>query len=1790
MRTRNRNRKKQIHRTKKHKQKGGALTPAEAKTIKEYTDLVVSILGVKSPFKNIWRTSVYEYIFNRDYRDVVPGPPNDPKNDPTAQTKAKVSQVQFRLFCWIKDNMPNAVVKMPKGTIFCRTVTRTDLNQLNVLQLQNKKGTLTPKPGTYSNTSIMANVNVQVALPIDSVMFLKTNKDLYYLNLIPFLHLMGMQYKDRLGYIPYGDVSSMDLPREGISANGMEWATSFALNKLGLNGVIQMDYVENIYDSTVTPNPFFFRPSRTVGANGRSNPPTIGTRFTEFKKYAKDYNTKQFFEADSPPYGVCNYFPEFATYNYEDMVNWDIMDLEEEANLFNAATAQEQASWPNNINMFIRSINAHPQGQTIADVLTPYKLIKPNYLTDIDNFSSPAQWTKTLPDGSNPTQMTDAERLKKFKTKKEVVFKTFRLAKKKPPVLYSLDLYNLDVFQLFGVNLSNLNHIVFQQNPGMTDLSAEVFRIIDSTKATHQLNLHLAIGPYHNSMAELPKDIELLKNFKGHFCDMKDECATGEPCCKLDVIPKCEEGNGDFMKVKADATNNFYYNKDFNLFVANMTRELIHMMLHEKNEYTDRLGRVLMRIIVKHINLKGLIKNIARDVHIQNGDVSSEDDGIDSLAMTLLGHNQSDKKDRFMDSKQERQVALTAKRIREYLTAALNGNAKMQSYTAEMTAMAAADTKKDKTDRNALFSELEMLEMLNGDGDTVGIPIDFSLLTLFCNIYLKGGTSFKFLLNHEIAKEEDRAIKEHMINRLDGWKNATSKIEEKLGAPSDYDCNCVINPYLGEKDYITISDILNFNLTQYMCSTLYSQISSRFHIGTGDSLALQKLLMSNPLNLNLHIEIDITQPCPTAARVDGENYERVADEFDLDAIYLNPTVAETSLAFYSKGPMLWITDDDDQAVTQFDLHRLMLNAPLVQICESKDNKLGLGTRVIDGKTCYVTYSSAYVAVELIDVSVVNWGGLEKVQKWQDSVDGLMSDSLYTLYERVKYKNFDGQITNVYPFYGFYEVTYTDTTIQPPNNNKLVQEEVPWAEISKKRLSFSPTLGIYQGAGIKLTDINSNSVYAILKNGTVVNLPNNTNTFSASDRYGVDDIVLYPEPDPANPAQQKLHLYQIVGLESDTVVQAKKYSIAESRFELVYNLQSQYIKFIGWSMGIQMYQFKNSVHDLMVTLQDTIKGGRMAKVLKRQRRLALLSQLYYTFVHIPTSFTKMTDDGPLSILRFDGYELEYTLDPENSMKFLKEFYNMKINRFDAISILPVDTWGRIYTLILACITLHRDKVRGFSDIKLGNYSKWRDFVNNAMVSLESNLRSIFMDTSSVFKSPPIGDNKWTPAEKKALEVYFINILTQMISIMYDSNVLGPLFSTYAMQMLMTHLINDVYTISLGKNMSNNVSVLNGLNERLQTYQRDIAKLGETVINRLKVIKGTDIWMTQQQSNVEKVMMSCFEHGCDVGNIRLVLKFDSAKSIYRAILGKNGKFDITHMDIASNEKKVKDVLAELPEKSPIDMYFDGTKLYCMVLDYSFDTTLKSLMPNATDVKPGQWRFPSPIYCTSMIPGFEDTLNEVSFKHYLLTCNEITMVPPAEHMTIIDLAASLSAAYGSDFVPPPFIYTFPNIVRQIPGFHFTLSVYNNYKEQHLMKKQMAKSTNINELKMYIDQIFDSTTQYIDKEMIEQLQLKDQELQKLTADNAQMLSQLHSMASTSSGDVKAYSLGLVNALGAYFNIVQQGIDSAIQRGAFQVADTRSVFSLTPNPPAYVIDLNGLRSGINNVLSQLSIAQQHLT
>ena len=69
------------------------------------------------------------------------------------------------------------------------------------------------------------------------------------------------------------------------------------------------------------------------------------------------------------------------------------------------------------------------------------------------------------------------------------------------------------------------------------------------------------------------------------------------------------------------------------------------------------------------------------------------------------------------------------------------------------------------------------------------------------------------------------------------------------------------------------------------------------------------------------------------------------------------------------------------------------------------------------------------AVELIDVSVVNWGGIEKFSKWHDSeISNLRADYLFNLDQEVFYIGNGGQvkaiITNVYSVPYYYDIVRT----------------------------------------------------------------------------------------------------------------------------------------------------------------------------------------------------------------------------------------------------------------------------------------------------------------------------------------------------------------------------------------------------------------------------------------------------------------------------------------------------------------------------------------------------------------------------------------------------------------------------------------------------------------------------------------------------------------------------------------------------------------------------------------------
>ena len=128
--------------------------------------------------------------------------------------------------------------------------------------------------------------------------------------------------------------------------------------------------------------------------------------------------------------------------------------------------------------------------------------------------------------------------------------------------------------------------------------------------------------------------------------------------------------------------------------------------------------------------------------------------------------------------------------------------------------------------------------------------------------------------------------------------------------------------------------------------------------------------------------------------------------------------------------MLWITSKLLDEGTEFDLHRLMIQIPAKSIWVKdeeisdrykaiKDTKSQEMIDIIKkeqeaGNLDYIAEADEFAeykqiptnvdaSVELIDVSVVNWGGIEKFSKWHDAeISNLRADYLYTMNQEVLY--------------------------------------------------------------------------------------------------------------------------------------------------------------------------------------------------------------------------------------------------------------------------------------------------------------------------------------------------------------------------------------------------------------------------------------------------------------------------------------------------------------------------------------------------------------------------------------------------------------------------------------------------------------------------------------------------------------------------------------------------------------------------------------------------------------------
>jgi hypothetical protein len=191
---------------------------------------------------------------------------------------------------------------------------------------------------------------------------------------------------------------------------------------------------------------------------------------------------------------------------------------------------------------------------------------------------------------------------------------------------------------------------------------------------------------------------------------------------------------------------------------------------------------------------------------------------------------------------------------------------------------------------------------------------------------------------------------------------------------------------------------------------------------------------------------------------------------------------DKSFSFYSRSHMLWITEKMLDESTEFDLHRLMLQMPLksvyinneekekgakqvgqittdlIKLNDVSDIKYNLTedefNKYIDvnmNNQVKKVESKSIIAIELIDISVINWGGIEKFTKWHDATD-LRSDTSFAVDDKVWFISRDDTmashwvkqpavIKNVYSVSGYYDILLMDInwTIRSPLSLTEIQE-------------------------------------------------------------------------------------------------------------------------------------------------------------------------------------------------------------------------------------------------------------------------------------------------------------------------------------------------------------------------------------------------------------------------------------------------------------------------------------------------------------------------------------------------------------------------------------------------------------------------------------------------------------------------------------------------------------------------------------------------------------------------------
>ena len=625
-------------------QKGGTVPE---NVIQDYAQKIFDLLQPNGEFSTIFRG-----LFNLQYLNNF----NNMYEELTPTIQEKTIQINLRLFCWIRDNVPGSVTVIKKGSIFSRTLSRDNFNQLNIYMINPINNNTMLKPGIFANTSILANGTVNVSTPIDSVIFLKTTRDIIYLNIIPFLHLFGTGWKDRvdISYPIYGLAAYLNVNQ--VFGSTHEWSISKPLQAMEMDGIICTDPVESLYTEKILSWENKFLIPNTAMQPGEVNQ-HCGKIYEDFCKTAVEDNTNQVFLGQRIDGGIPRpldqgkvyWFPEFLSFVYKEDTFLKMISLEEEYNSWERA--QDNTNWPNNINLL-------PDVKRDRDALESYRL---NFNNSREYYHGVWTWVdkkfvRKTPDGEPDRE--DWQIAEKLGINHSRLRRNFGKDSQQvedsdepyPFIIYDLSIYNDKKFQEFGVNMTNISDVQFSQIKPNDYFKLGVGTGTETQKATEslidkllrksianpytkedynkvvvqdpdpsswyepRLKLHyqVYIGPLYGGN-NFEKNINLLNLLDGQLCNnvisAMGPLNKEREVCDVKAIPVCDADHypGGFMDIKETATNNFYYDESNNEFVAGLTKQLLDHIIRdktgEKNPYQNSLKKQIISVIINNIDL-----------------------------------------------------------------------------------------------------------------------------------------------------------------------------------------------------------------------------------------------------------------------------------------------------------------------------------------------------------------------------------------------------------------------------------------------------------------------------------------------------------------------------------------------------------------------------------------------------------------------------------------------------------------------------------------------------------------------------------------------------------------------------------------------------------------------------------------------------------------------------------------------------------------------------------------------------------------------------------------------------------------------------------------------------------------------------------------------------------------------------------------------------------------------------------------------------------------------------------